>query len=152
MYGLRSITVHDLMPGWNHHDEDGPSAIYMHDEQCAELCLSYALYVHLFEDGKYIGVLLKLGIMQEKRITKQNNTFQASTSSQWVTYPGFYRVLGCYLHILDQGDLEKLYSKGQAPHINRRWQPELEIHPDDEKISVFLRSKKRTSQNLYTDM
>ena len=120
MYGLRSITVHDLMPGWNHHDEDGPSAIYMHDEQCAELCLSYALYVHLFEDGKYIGVLLKLGIMQEKRITKQNNTFQASTSSQWVTYPGFYRVLGCYLHILDQGDLEKLYSKGQAPHINRR--------------------------------
>ena len=76
LYGLRSITVHDLMPGWNHHDENGPSAIYMHDEQCAELCLPYVLYVHLFEDGKYIGVLLKLGIKQEKkRIIKQNNTF-----------------------------------------------------------------------------
>ena len=69
-----------------------------------------------------------------------------------MTYPGFYRVLGCYLHILDQGDLEKLYSKGQAPHINRRWQPELEIHPEDEKIPLFLRSKERASQNLCTDM
>ena len=29
-YGLRSITVHDLMPGWNHHDEDGPTAIYIY--------------------------------------------------------------------------------------------------------------------------
>ena len=69
-----------------------------------------------------------------------------------MTYPGFYRVLGCYLHILDQRDFEKLYSKGQAPHINRRWQPELEIHPDDEKIALFFRSKERASQILCTEM
>ena len=67
LYGLRSIAVHGLLPGWNHHGEDDASAIYIHNEKCAGLCLQYVLYVHLFEDGKYIGVLMKLADMQEQK-------------------------------------------------------------------------------------
>ena len=143
MYGLWCITVHGLMPGWNHHGEDEPSAIYLHIEKYAGLCLQYVFYVNLFGDGKYIGVLLKLAIMQEgKRVDQQRVTYQTSTSDQWMTYPGCYHILGCYLHILDQNHLVNLYSKGQTPHINRRWQPELELHPNDDKDALFARSKK----------
>ena len=138
MYGLRCITAHGLMPGWNHHGEDEPSAIYLHNEKYAGLCLQYVLYVHLFGDGKYIGVLLKLAIMQ--------------ASDQWMTYSGCYHVLGCYLHILDQHHLQKLYLKGQAPHINRRWQPELELHPNDEQTALFARSMRKASEALCIGM
>ena len=69
-----------------------------------------------------------------------------------MTYPGFYHILGCYLHILDQSDLKELYTIGQAPHINRRWQPELEIHPLDEYADLFSRSKERANHMERTQM
>ena len=69
-----------------------------------------------------------------------------------MTYPGFYHILGCYLHILDQSDLKELYTIGRAPHINRRWQPELEIHPVDEYEALFSRSKERASHIAFAEM
>ena len=115
--------------------------------------MQYVLYVHLFGDGKYIGVLLKLAIMQEgKRLDQQRITYQTSISDQWMTYSGCYHVLGCYLHILDQHGLEELCLKGQAPHINRRWQPELGLHPNDNKIALFARSKEKASEILFNGM
>ena len=59
MYGVRCITAHGLMPGWNHHGQDEPSAIYLHNEKYVGLCLQYVLYAHLIGDGTYIGVLLR---------------------------------------------------------------------------------------------
>lgn len=146
------ISAHGLMPGWINHDRDGPS-IHLHPEDCVGLCLNYIFYVHLFEDGKYVGVLSHVVTMRGgPAINNRRITNRGTKTRQWVTLPGCYHILGCWIHILDQEELVNLYPKQQGPRIDRRWQPDLGLHPNDSDTALFAKSTKKATDRNWVGM
>ena len=135
------IAACGLSVGWsstlNH------SAIYLHPVKDARLCMGYAAYAHLFGDGVYVAIKFRVATMRRGRALRNRKTtlVRSKKVKQWLTYPGCYRVLGFWMHILTQHELFELYPTTMGPIISRRWQPEIELNPDDSGQVIHKRSK-----------
>ena len=105
--------------------------------------MGYSVYAHLFEDGAYVAIKFRVATMRRGRALGNRKTtlVRAKKVKQWLTYPGCYRVLGYWMHILTQHELFELYPTTMGPIISRRWQPEIELHPDDSEDEIHARSR-----------
>ena len=142
LYHLRRIAVRGFSSGWNA-TADTP-AIYTHPKASAGRCMGYAAYIHLFQDGLYVAIKFRLAVMRHGDELNGRKTTLARGRGvrQWLTYPGCHEVLGFWIHILRQEELYGLYPTQQGVMLNRRWQPELELHPDDTDEEWHERSRR----------
>ena len=95
------------------------------------------------EPAVYVAIKFRVANMRRGRALQGRKITLARSNyvKQWLTYPGCYHVLGFWMHILQQHELFALYPSGLGPIVSRRWQPEIELHPDDTEEEIRERSR-----------
>ena len=66
MFSLHRLSVLGLEPGWNKLDAAPPGGIYTHPPKDGHLCMGYAVYCRLRDDGIFAAIKVKIRTSEKK--------------------------------------------------------------------------------------